>query len=498
MAIAYVGGRTAGFAGTTSAQTVSLGSLTGGDTGDTTPQAGDLVVVSYAIGSTVARSPLINTPGGGAAYTLMGSNQTVSDTFDANLRTAYKFMGGTPDTQVTLSATPTAGTGSASDAGRYTIKVYRGVDPTTPLDVAVTTATGVSSRVANPPSITPVTAGAWIGISGCAACGTGGTYTAPSTFVDLVAGTTSDTNDSMIGSAHKIDWTSGAFDPAAFGGGGTSTTSDSWCAISYALRPAAEANPVTVTPTTAALVIATFAAIVTATAHQVVTPTTKALAIASFAPTVTASDHKTVTPSTAVLSFAEFAPTVAVTNNVLVTPGVVSLTTSLFAPTVVTPRLVTPSTVDLLLGEFTPAVATTAHKTVTPIIAELALTSFAPTVTGGAGLTVVPGVSELALTTFVVTVTATNNILVTPDAASLSLQKFIPVVTATDNKVVTPGITELVLEGFTPVVGAGITVIPQSAELTLSTFAPRVLKDADDTAAVTGLVVGVSGTLWIP
>src|SRR3990167_1919591 len=241
MAIAYVGGRTAGFAGTTSTQTVSLGSLTGGDTGDTTPQAGDLVVVSYAVGSTVNRNMTISTPSGGAAYTLMGAELTASDTFDANLRVAYKFMGSTPDTQVTLS-----GTGSTSDAGRYTIKVFRGVDPSTPLDVAVTTATGVSSRVANPPAIQPVTAGAWIGISGCAACATGGTYTAPSTFVDLLAGSTADTNDAMIGSAHKIDWVSGQFDPAAFGGGGTSTTNDSWCAISYALRPA----PTTVTHAT--------------------------------------------------------------------------------------------------------------------------------------------------------------------------------------------------------------------------------------------------------
>src|SRR3990167_5514812 len=152
MAIAYVGGRTAGFAGTTSTQTVSLGSLTGGDTGDTTPQAGDLVVVSYAVGSTVNRNMTISTPSGGAAYTLIGTELTASDTFDANLRCAYKFMGGTPDTNVTLSQT-----GSLSDAGRYTIDVFRGIDPTTPLDVAAVTATGTSSSAVNPGAITPTT-----------------------------------------------------------------------------------------------------------------------------------------------------------------------------------------------------------------------------------------------------------------------------------------------------------------------------------------------------
>src|SRR3990167_8173568 len=518
MAIAYVGGRTAGFAGTTSAQTVSLGSLTGGDTGDFTPQAGDLVIVTYAVGSTSNETLQINTPGGGGAYTLIGAEMQQADTFDANQRTAYKFMGGTPDTQVVLTET-NGGSGSTSNAGRYTIDVFRGVDPTTPLDVAAVTAGGISSSNVDPGSITPITTGAWIYIAGMAASGTGSTMTA-SGLTDVKAGSTADTNDASILSGIKINWVSGAFDHGVFGSVPSGTTANSWTCISVALRPAAENT--LITPGIIALTLATFAAIVTVTANQLVTPTTETLAISTFAPTVTASNHKTVTPSTTVLSFTEFAPTVTVANNVVVTPyvaglsttgfapviaisdhktvvpGVGSLTTSLFAPTVVTPRLVTPSTVNLALEGFTPTVATTAHQTVTPIIAELALTSFAPTVTGGAGLTVTPDISELALTTFVATVTATNNILVTPDVASLSLQKFIPVVTATDNKVVTPGITELVLEGFTPVVGAGITVIPQSAELTLSTFAPRVLKDADDTAAVTGLVVGVSGTLWIP
>src|SRR3990167_3914245 len=50
-------------------------------------------------------------------------------------------------------------------------------------------------------------------------------------------------------------------------------------------RPAAADN-ISVTPSTAALVLATFAAIVTVTANQFVTPTTAALSLSTFAPTI--------------------------------------------------------------------------------------------------------------------------------------------------------------------------------------------------------------------
>jgi len=231
-ALAYVGGQGAGFAGTTSAQTINF-ALTNGT--DRSPQAGDLVVIAYSVGSTVDRSLAIRNTSA-VDYTLAGSELTQSDTFDANLRVAYRFMPATPETQFVLTETVGGGTGNANDAGRYTVHVFRNVDVSTPMDVAVVTAGAIDTRIVNPGSITPSTSGAWVYGAGGAAGGTGGTFTSSDLTGDFRAGSTADINDAMIGAGYAV-WTSGAFNPAAFGGGGTDTTSDSWCAITLALRP---------------------------------------------------------------------------------------------------------------------------------------------------------------------------------------------------------------------------------------------------------------------
>lgn len=232
MAISYVGGQIAGFAGTTSAQTINFG-LTGGLAA--APAAGDLVIISYCIGSTVERFPAIRNTSA-VNYTTAGAKITVADTFDVTLLVAYRFMPSPTETQFLLTETVGGGTGNAADAGHYTVHVFRDVDASTPLDVAAVTASAASSRVANPGAITPTTAGAWVYVSGGAASGTGGTYTCPD-MTDFRAGSTVDTNDAQIGSGFRV-WTTGAYDPPAFGGGGTTTTSDAWAAVTLALRPA--------------------------------------------------------------------------------------------------------------------------------------------------------------------------------------------------------------------------------------------------------------------
>jgi hypothetical protein len=238
--IRYVGGMSDGFVGRTTALSVNF-ALTGGIAA--LPEEDDLVIVAYCVGSTVDRTLAIDDPGG-TPYTLIGTELTQSDTFDVNLRVAYKFMGPTPDTAVVFGQT-----GNAQDGASYQIRVYRNVDPTTPLDVAAVSAVGASSRVANPPAITPTTAGAWVVAFGAAACGTGGLYTS-SDLSNFLSDTQSDTNDAMSG-AGDFEWTSGAFDPAAFGGGGTTTTSDSWAAMTIALRPVATGSNFSTTLTEA-------------------------------------------------------------------------------------------------------------------------------------------------------------------------------------------------------------------------------------------------------
>ena len=230
MNIVYVGGQVGQFAGKTGTTTVTF-SLTNGT--DSVPKAGDLVIVAYGVGSASSNRALTINNASAVAYTLIGSELFSADTFSANLRVAYRFMPATPETTCVLS-----GTGAVQDAGAYTIHVFRNVDSTTPLDVAAVTQVGTNTRLANPDPITPSTVGALIYVVGAAACGTGGTFTA-AYLTDLRVTTQADTNDVNIASGY-VNWTSGEYNPAAFGGGGTDTTSDSWCAVTLALRPQAD------------------------------------------------------------------------------------------------------------------------------------------------------------------------------------------------------------------------------------------------------------------
>ena len=226
MAITYVGGQTAGRVGAASTTNVTY-ALTGGT--DSTPQAGDLVVLTLAVGS-AGRNPAqaVTAP---ATFTSLGQLNPNTTTYDTCMNVSYKFMGGTPDTTFTAPST-----GNAQDAQRWTVQVFRGVDSTTPLDVAAVSAIGTATGRPNPASITPVTAGAYVLICGAGAAATGAAYTAPANYTtNFLTGTTADTNDVMIGSGYRA-WTSGAEDPAAYTGG-TANAVDSWAAYTIALRP---------------------------------------------------------------------------------------------------------------------------------------------------------------------------------------------------------------------------------------------------------------------
>ena len=227
--ISYVGGQVAGRAGNTSTASITF-SLTGGT--DATPQAGDLVIIAVVVGSQ-ARNPACAISG----YTALGLLNSAAATEDTSMDVSYKFMGGTPDTTFTLPST-----GNVADAQRYTVQVFRNVDPTTPLDVAVVSATGSATGRPNPGSITPTTSGAYVVICGGGAAGTGASYTAPANYTtNFLTGSTADTNDAMIGSGYRA-WTSGAEDPASYTGGTTNAT-DSWAAYTIALRPAPATTP---------------------------------------------------------------------------------------------------------------------------------------------------------------------------------------------------------------------------------------------------------------
>jgi len=228
MAIQYVGGQVAGRAGANSTTTVTY-ALTGGLA--SVPAAGDLVIITAIVGSQ-GRNPAqaITAP---ATWTALGQLNPNTTTYDTSLNVSRKFMPATPNTTFTLPST-----GNVADAQRYTIQVFRGVDPTNPLDVAAVSATGTATGRPNPGSITPTTAGAWVVICGGGAAATGAAYTAPANFTtNFLTGFTADTNDAMVGSGYWSGWTSGAVDPAQYTGGTTNAV-DSWAAYTIALRPA--------------------------------------------------------------------------------------------------------------------------------------------------------------------------------------------------------------------------------------------------------------------
>ena len=156
--ISFVGGKTASTVGTTSTWNTSLTDLNNGST----LQENDIVVVYYGVSSTT------DVDLSATGYTEL-ADLYISDTYDANLFVGYKIMGSTPDTTITFSQT-----GSADNAGAASILVFRNVNTTTPIDVTTTTATAANTVLANPPAITPTTAGAWIiyGASGAHNAGT--------------------------------------------------------------------------------------------------------------------------------------------------------------------------------------------------------------------------------------------------------------------------------------------------------------------------------------
>lgn len=220
--ITYVGGKTMGVPDTAGFQTLSITGLTGGS--DTAPAAGDIVIVAYATGY-----PTSNTDVQVTGYTEI-ADLYANDTIDTNFGAFYKIMGSTPDT--TISVSPTGGSG---EGGVVAIHVWRGVNSTTPLDVATTTATGLNSCLPNPPAITPVTSGAVIIAMGGSFLG-GAVYQSSdlSNFRSDIFGSLRVAN---VGIGSKV-WTGGTFDPAAWTFAGTDDTNYGWCACTIALRPA--------------------------------------------------------------------------------------------------------------------------------------------------------------------------------------------------------------------------------------------------------------------
>lgn len=195
------------------------------------PADNDFIIVSRVIG-TLDVDQTINITAPSGTYTTR-ADLYQNDSGDCNLHVATKHAVASTDTQVTIAAT-----GSTSNEGAYEIEIWSGVDTTTPMDVAVTTAGGINGGQPNPPSITPTTADTVVIVIGAAAVLTGmvaftqsGSELSNFLSVAQTGGT-----EACIGSG-SFNWTSGAFDPVAWTGGSTGTGA-CWNAVCLALRPA--------------------------------------------------------------------------------------------------------------------------------------------------------------------------------------------------------------------------------------------------------------------
>jgi len=202
---------------------ISLTDLTGGLA--SSPSENDLVVLSYAIGSGADIDVTVTTSG----YIEIADIRANDDN-DANLGVFRKFMSSSPDTSVTVGQTT-----NTTYPGAVAIQVWRGVNVTTPLDVAATTATGLDTGQPSPPAITPSTSGSVVIVAGAASQPTGAVFTS-SDLSNFITATSPDTLDTVVGMG-SFDWTSGTFTPATWGGSTTAST-DSWAAVTLALRPA--------------------------------------------------------------------------------------------------------------------------------------------------------------------------------------------------------------------------------------------------------------------
>jgi hypothetical protein len=201
----------------------------------------DVVFAIFAWGNTADYvAPTIS------GWTLLDDKYANGSTNDTNLAVYYKRMGAVPDTAITAT-----GPGGSANSSVGVAFALRGVDITTVIDTYVSgthSTTGTGTGAINPLAITPASAGAWIAVVGALANPAGATLTnggdLSATTNHFRTGTSPDTTDISVGVGLKTDWASGAFDPAAWSGGGARAAGDSWAAITFSIKAQAAASHV--------------------------------------------------------------------------------------------------------------------------------------------------------------------------------------------------------------------------------------------------------------
>lgn len=232
--IVYLGKRTGIAVGSASTGvTLDITTLTGGDLGNNpTLVEDDFVIAYHCFNASVDQNVTWVTSG----YTQRIEGYADS-TEDTNIAVFYKFMGATPDTTAVSGHSYHADNAQAAGC-----RVFRGVDKTTPFDVADQGNSGTNTVLFDPPSITPATPGAVIVVVGAGAHTQGAVgFSQAATgdqLEDFVGGASNDINDTCFAHGHKR-WAGGgvAFNPDAWTFGGTDSSAFSNRGFAFALRP---------------------------------------------------------------------------------------------------------------------------------------------------------------------------------------------------------------------------------------------------------------------
>ena len=200
--------------------------------------AGDLIIVAALVADTVNNGLAAPTaPSGFARVPGVAATLYSNDVNDCNLDMYYK-IAVSGDSAATMTFAAVGGTNASNVA---VVMVFRGVDQVTPFDVDATTATGISTSNADPPSINHNNpTGVWtVAVGGTGH--TGGataTYTAPANYTTNFAQRAhNDTIDGLLGMGYRTN-PADPEDPAAFTAATIGVAADNaWAAVTMALRP---------------------------------------------------------------------------------------------------------------------------------------------------------------------------------------------------------------------------------------------------------------------
>jgi hypothetical protein len=199
-------------------------------------EAGDLIVGLFAVGD----SPGADNDLAVTGYTEVADLAITTDTNDTEMWVGYRyFVAG--DTAMPTTGTFTA-LGGTNASNAACVMVFRGVASAAqggPFTTTSTTATGIDTSNADPPSIA-TTASDWVVIAGSTGHtgGASATYTAPTGYTtDFVQRAHNDTVDVLVGMGYRSTGISNPEDPGVMTAATIGTASaNSWCAVTMALK----------------------------------------------------------------------------------------------------------------------------------------------------------------------------------------------------------------------------------------------------------------------